>query len=231
VADWALLPGTIVSEMAYIFGCLITGGEVRRAKLMDDSDGRRGGADGESGGTQTTGGLKVVGPVVASLLAIVACGAGILAAWSLLGKPVIDEFTLTGEALRTSQLPQELPAGWDALWGQLDQQVHLLRGMCETWGELDWLRWRVPLFVYLSLCLSIRLAPLRRPARPTLAAAVVIAGVIAAIGAVSSRFKDVIGDLWPLLTYVWALLLFVLVAALLVRGLIALGRILAGKAG
>ena len=33
--NWALLPGTVVSEMAYIFGCLITGGAIRRATLLD----------------------------------------------------------------------------------------------------------------------------------------------------------------------------------------------------
>ena len=27
--SWALLPGTVVSEMAYILGCLIAGGEIR----------------------------------------------------------------------------------------------------------------------------------------------------------------------------------------------------------
>ena len=45
--NWALLPGTVVSEMAYIFGCLITGGEIRRAKLMPDGGGRKGNTDGE----------------------------------------------------------------------------------------------------------------------------------------------------------------------------------------
>ncbi len=39
---WALLPGTIVSEMAFIFGCLITGGEVKRAKLIEGPGGGKG---------------------------------------------------------------------------------------------------------------------------------------------------------------------------------------------
>ena len=36
IVHWALLPGTFVSEVAYIIGCLITGGEIKRAKLMDN---------------------------------------------------------------------------------------------------------------------------------------------------------------------------------------------------
>ncbi|MEI7835205.1 MAG: hypothetical protein WCK05_02195, partial [Planctomycetota bacterium] len=34
---WVLLPGSLVSAMGYIFGSLITGGEIRRASLMGGS--------------------------------------------------------------------------------------------------------------------------------------------------------------------------------------------------
>jgi hypothetical protein len=47
---WLLLPGTIVSEMGYIFGCLITGGEIRRAKLIDAGSKPK---PGEGGGAST----------------------------------------------------------------------------------------------------------------------------------------------------------------------------------
>jgi len=227
--NWALLPGTIVSEMAYIFGCLVTGGEVRHARLMDAGDAAGNGRKGAPSGTQAGGGLKLVSPLVASLLSIAACGAGILAAHSLLGKPVIREFLLSGAPLQMPDLPRDLPTTYDGLWYRLSVQVQLLRGMCDTWGRLKWLDWRVPLFVYLSLCLAVRLAPPRRPVRPHLAAAAAVAGVIALIGAMSERFTTLVADLWPLLTYVWSLLLFVLVAALLVRGAVALVRVLAGR--
>jgi len=42
---WALLPGTLVAEMAYILGCLITGGEIRRANLFPTRGGPRGGGE------------------------------------------------------------------------------------------------------------------------------------------------------------------------------------------
>lgn len=221
--NWALLPGTVVSEMAYIFGCLITGGEIRRAKIMPTSPGSRSRDDGEPT-TESTAKLKVIGPVVAALIAMVACAGSIVVAGSLLGGPVMDEFSVRGESL-----PKSLPTDWGLLWGQINQQVGLLRQTCEALARLDWLDWRVPLFVYLGMCLALRLAPVRRDLRPTLAAAVVIAGVIAIVGGISSRFAGLMRDIWPLLAYVYATLLLLLIAVLLVRGVVLLSQVLVGK--
>jgi hypothetical protein len=224
--NWVLLPGTIVSEMAYIFGCLITGGEIRRAKLLDLRGDKRGG----EARTEAAGGLKVVGPLLASLLTIVACAAAILAVRRLLGSSMIEAFTLKA-ALRGGALPQELPASWDGLWQHLHRQLTLLRRMCETLAAPGWLNWRGILFVYLTACLSVRLSPVTRPLRPTLAAVVVIAGGIAAAGLLWDRFADLMTDLWPLLAYVWATVLFLLAVTLLVRGVVGLVGILAGRRG
>ncbi len=225
--NWALLPGTAISEMAYIFGCLITGGEIRRAKLIPPREG----VEGEGEPTaEAAAGLKFVGPIIASLLTIVACGGAILAAHALLGEPLIEQFHVGAKRLLPlAALPQELPTSWDGLWAQVGKQVSLLRRMCETWGRAEWTNWRVPLFVYLSLCLSIRLSPVRRPVRPTLGAVVAIAGAIALIGVIWRRFDGLMKDIWPLLTYIWASLLFMLVVTLLLRGVVAIVRILAGK--
>ncbi|MCK4574593.1 MAG: hypothetical protein KAU36_09480, partial [candidate division Zixibacteria bacterium] len=92
-----------------------------------------------------------------------------------------------------------------------------------------WTNWRVPLFVYLAMCLTIRLAPVRRPLRPTLAAVIVLAGLIALVGVVWKRFDGLMDNLWPLVMYVWASLLFMLWVSLMVRGGVGLARALAGK--
>ena len=228
--NWALLPGTVVSEMAYIFGCLITGGEVRRAKLIDTAggNGRRKDTDAEPT-TETAPKLKTVGPIVASLVSLVACMGAIMLVYWLLGEPVIKEFITGGGLLAAASLPQELPGSWDAFWDQIQLQVRLLRRMCEACGDAGWLNWRIPLFVYLAACLSIRLAPVRRPVRPALAAVVVIAAVIGMVGLIWKRFDNLMDNLWPLLTYVWTSLLLLLVASLIVRGLVSLARALIGK--
>jgi hypothetical protein len=222
--NWALLPGTVVSEMAYILGCMITGGEVRHARLIDTS-----GRGGEAR-TDATGGIKFLSPLVASLMALVACGAAILAAYRLLGEPVLVEFTLgVGGITSGGLLPKELPDSWPGLWSLLQDQLGLVRRTLETWAKVDWVSWRVPLFVYLSMCLSIRLAPVTRAVRPTLLATVALALIIALVGLIWPDFEGLMDKVWPLLTYVWATLLVLLVLTLVTIGLVSLGRVLAGK--
>ena len=224
--NWALLPGTVVSEMAYIFGCLITGGEIRRARLMPDAGGGGKGGGGQPA-TEASGGLKVLGPILASLLAIVACAGAILALNSLLGQQIVgEEF---GRMSRDAQLAKTLPQSADAFWAQLEGQVRLLRRTWETWCALPWLNWRVPLFVYLAACLAVRIAPVSRPVRPTLAAAVVIALLIGGVGLASKSFANLMSDVWPLVTYIWASLLFMLVVTLLIAAGVQLVGVLGGK--
>ncbi len=230
--NWLMLPGTVVSEMAYIFGSLITGGEIRKAKIIDDSKAAAGAAAAPV--TEATPRLKFIGPAVASLLAIVACGAAIVAADVYLGQPVIEPFTKAIQEPPSTELAIELtPANgqgyWQLCWDQAVQQIHLLQRTCETWGKLTWNDWHIPLFVYLAACLSIRLAPARRDVRAMLAAVLIVAGGIAIAGNVSPQFNSLMVTLWPLVTYVWASLLFLLAATLLIRGLHALLMILAGK--
>lgn len=222
--NWALLPGTVVSEMAYIFGCLITGGEIKRAKLLDS--GSSGGKGGAAPATQAAPRLKVAGPIIASLLAIVGCGAAILVADACLGETVIATFAPPKQA---TSLPHALPDSWEAFWTQAKNQLQLVKRFCETLTEIDWKNWRVPLFVYAALCLSVRLSPAGRPIRPTLAAVVVIAAAIALTGAIWKKFANLMQDIWPLLSYVWATLLFLLLATLILKGLLALIAALAGK--
>lgn len=222
--NWALLPGTIVSEMAYIFGSLITGGEIRRAKIMPEGDA----SAAAQPPTEAAPRLKIVGPIAAALICIVACAAAIIVSHRLLGQPVIHQFeTVPKGSEFAPSLPMELPTSWDGFWRQADFQLRLLRQMCATWVNLDWLQWRTALFVYLAMCMSVRLAPAGRPFRATLAAVVLIAAIIALIGAISKSFGDLMADVWPLLSFVWAMLLFLLATTLLIHGLVALIRSLA----
>lgn len=227
--NWALLPGTIVSGMGYILGCLITGGEVRRAKIIPlrgkSEDARECEPTAEAAAK-----FKRIGPVLAALLAIVACGAAMLTAHALLGEPVIRTFCVGRDGLLPAAgLPKSLPADWGGLWALVHGQVSILKRTCDTWGVVDWGNWRVPLFVYLSMCLAVRLCPVRRNVRSTLAAVVLIAAVIAMIGLIWGRFGGLIEDLWPLVTYVWASLLFMLVLTLLLGGTAKLIRVILGK--
>jgi len=224
--NWALLPGTVVSEMGYIFGCLITGGEVRRAKLMRQSG--ETGDDGEPT-AELSGGVRYIGPILAALVSIVACVAAVILVHKLLGGPVVGQFITGDGMLSLAALPKQLPTTWDLFWDQVSRQVMLLRRMCETLARLDWLDWRVPLFVYVSLCLAVRLSPTGRPVRPTLAAAAAVSVVIAVVGLVWPGLSSIVQDVWPLLTYLWASLLLALVVTGLALGLGYLVKIIVGK--
>ncbi len=221
--SWVLLPATLVSEMAYIFGCLITGGEVRRAKLVADA-----GGDAEPT-TEAQPRWKTLGPVVAALLAILACGGAIgLADW-LLGEPVMAEFDFAANLADPSRQSAGLNV-WHLLWIRVDNQVRLLRETCETLARLNWLDWRVVLFVYLSACLSVRLTPVGRQLRATLVAAAIVAVTFVLVGAVTTRFDDILHFVRPILTYVWGLLLLLLAVTLTLRGAVGLVRIFSGEA-
>jgi len=219
-----LLPGTVVSEMAYIFGCLITGGEIRQAKLIDFSNA----GDGLSH-TEATPKLKTIGPLIASLMAVAACGAAILLVDRLLGKRVLRAFALSGGGISLTLLPQDLPTSWAVLWDSAHHQLTLVRRMCETVGQLDWRQWQGPVFAYLAMCLSIRLTPARHNLRATLGAVLIISACVALTGLLWRNFADLIDDLWPLLTYVYATVLTVLAVALIARGVAALTASLRAK--
>jgi len=221
---WVLLPGSLVSAMGYIFGSLITGGEIRRAKLMPDAG--SGGKGTAEPTTEATTRLPFVGPLVASLVSIVACAAAIYAARTYLGEVVINAFS--DNIASGASLPKALPNGSEAFWDQMQRQVSILHRMCDTWGQVPWSNWHVPVFIYLTACLSIRLAPVQRDGRATLTAVVVLAAGIALAGAVSERFTHTMTDLWPLLTYVWANLLFLLAVSLALRGVITLVLMIKG---
>ncbi len=229
--NWALLPGTLVAQMAYIFGCLITGGEVRSAKIAPTKGDGAGGAPKMADSPK----LKVIGPVVSSLMVLVACGAATLAVHKALGKPVMERFSgdessvFSYSKTSSTELPKDLPRSWQTGWELAGQQLQLVKHTCETWWGLEWANWRVALFVYLAICLAVRLGPVSQPIRPTLAAVCAIAGVIAIIGATSKGFSDLMDDIWPLLTYVWATLLTLLAGTLAVLGAVELWRILTGK--
>jgi len=233
VVQWVLLPGTIVSEVAYMFGTLITGGEIRR-RVLPGKEGGGTQAGGDAGGKP-----RAFGATVAAVLSIVAVVAALVGAYKLLDEPVIKDFigiSIPQRALApmdslSKSGPSSLSEVSDTFWKQADNQVSLLRRLTGTLTDVDWFNWRVPLFVYLTLCLSIRIWPSRRPIRPTLLAVVILAAVIAVIGAIWNQFESLLNDLWPLLTYVWTSLLLALIFTLVATGVVALVRALSGKGG
>ena len=225
--DWLLLPGVLVSEMAYVFGCLITGAEVRSASLFPTGRGR-------AAMTQATPRVKVAGPVVAALIAMAGCLAVMLAVHGWLGEPIIRDFIVDNAGLVPkvgADLSGQLPTTAEEFWAFPGAQVELVRKMYETCLDANWLDWSVPLFVYLALCLSIRIGPARRPVRPTLGAAVLAAVALGITQQVGQVWADRIAGLWLLLTYVWSSLLLALLVVSMIRGTVYLVAVIRDDSG
>jgi len=225
--DWLILPGTLVGEMAYVFGCLITGGEVRGARLFPSSRHK-------TEATQTVHAIKVIGPLLAATIALI-CGIGaIVITHGQLGEPVIREFIVDDTGVIPSveaNLDGQLPTTSQQLWDLPAKQLKLVRKMYRTLLKANWRNWRVGLFVYLALCLSIRLAPIRRPIRPALGATVLAPGIVALVQLAGMDLTSGIRSLWFLLTYIWASLLLALIALALILAGIYLVNVLRGKTG
>ncbi len=219
---WLLLPGTLVAEMAAILGCLITGGEVKRATLVGTKN------QSPEPTTETTGRWKHVTPIVSGILVILACGGGILLADHLLGESVLRTFTVNGLWSINDTLPQELPDTWDGFWNAAVHHLGLAKQMCETIGDLAWNNWREVLFVYLSMCLAVRMAPARRNLRAVLVGIIIMAGLLAAAGGIWPDMADVMDQLWPLVTYIYAMMVTLLLALLAISGVVGLFRVLVG---
>ena len=171
----------------------------------------------------------MVGPTLATILALLTCMAALIATHRLLGKPVMEQFAVEEE--NKVVLAQHLPGTWEEFWTQLHDQVRLLRQTCATWKALDWLNWRTPLFVYIAACLAVRLAPTARDPRFTLAAALIILAGIGVYGMATNKFTALMVDVWPLVTYLWTTLMWLLLLVVGIHGVAFLVRIVMGKKG
>ena len=111
----------------------------------------------------------------------------------------------------------------------LAAQLVLLRRMAETLNHVDWKDWHVPVFLYLSTALAVRLGPVSRPLRPTMIGAAAAAAAVALIAMFTTGQNDLFTRIWPIMTYMWALLVLLLVITLLARGAVGLIGVLGGK--
>ena len=232
---WVLLPGSLVSAMGYIFGSLITGGEIRRATLMGGTPATKGQAAAPQGAvtSEPAPKLKVVGPIVASLIAIVVCLLGIVGAKALIGRGALETYctdVIREGKLLPKTLDQAPPKTWAAVWTQLDDQLHLVRRQGETILKQKWTDWKVWVFFYLSLCLLVRLQPSGGKLRATLLAPPVLVGLAALAATIHKPFAAYLtGDLWLLLSFCWSLLMLSLAGALVLRGAVLLGAVVVGQ--
>lgn len=225
VVDWLLLLATLTGELAYSLGRLITGrpaygGLISPRDVANDPC--RYAISGK-------GGFLVA--LLSSLLtlAVTVVLVGLLTHW--LGRDVVQS-VVTCEIiarLDATCLPKELPTTWDGLWDVIEYQIVLVRRLVKGLAALDWTHWQVPVYVYLSAIFAVRLGPVRHDQRAMLVTAGALLGILALIGTAYPQMSDHLEGLWYLLTYLWSLLLTLLMATLAIFALVSLVNLLRQK--
>lgn len=213
VFNTLLLPGTLAAQTGHVLGLLVTGATIRNTTLIKDD---------ESGEPETTPDpeprIPVIGPVIIAMLPLLACAAGIF----LVTKFVANPFSPSLQSAADATFPMSLADVWELLRKLItlaESAVASLRGG-------DFTGWRYWVFVYLMICLTIRMAPFPGYLRGSLGAIVVLGVGAALITSLLDVADPRVVQGWALLNAVVATLLLLLLASLLVRGTVGLVRVL-----
>jgi len=167
--------------------------------------------------------LPIFGPILVGLLPLVACAGCLYIAARLWGSSVLGDIS-GGAALQVSQtLPTTLGGIWDVLRGS----ITLIEEVLDAILHSDLPQWSTVLFLYLAVCLTVRMAPFEDNRRGAIGAIFLAAIVIAVLASCLPAAKGIILSSWPILSFAVGMLLFLLLLSLLVSGLIGFVRILA----
>ncbi len=216
VLNALLLPGTLVALLGHILGLLVTGATVSTATLYKDG----------SGDPETTTNPKpripVVGPVIIGMLPLLACGAAIYFVVRYLGGSILGQ-------LPNGIVGLELPTSLSGVFDLLRGQITLVESLVAAVRAADFREWQSGVFVYLLVCLTIRMAPFEGTLRGALAAVVVLGLGTAAVTSLFDLADPRVQTGQSILTLTVATLLFLLLTSLLIRGVVGLFQVLRSK--
>ena len=210
-----LLPGTLVAQLGHVLGLLVTGNSVSNTKLMGDDE------EGEpTSDTPERQRIPVLGPVIVGLLPLIACAACLYLATRFLGRGVLPTDA-------TFDLPQKLPASIPEFWALLHAGVDAGQNMLAAILRSNLKHWPNVLFLYLAVCLTVRMTPFEGNRRGAIGAILLSGVVIGVLATFIAPMEEAVYSSWPVLTFAVGMLLFLLIVSLLVSGLVGLIRILA----
>ncbi len=215
VVNMLLLPGTLMAQLGHVLGLLITGATVNDTTLYKDDE------TGEPGMTRDPKPrIPIVGPMAIGMLPLLSCAIALFFAAGTLGDAVMA-------GLGEFQLAATLPTTLAGFWQMMRDQITLM----ESLFHAVWLgfpgEWPFWLFLYLMICLTVRMAPFPGTLRGTLAAIVVLGVLAALLGQVVDSLPSRIEQGWTLLSMTVATLVFLLCVSAVIRGVASLTRLLA----
>ena len=218
IVNSVLLPGTLVAQLGHIIGLLITGGTVNNTSLIKDDDS---GAPQTAPETQTR--IPVFGSIIIALLPLAGCAAAIYWVSSYLG----------GQILATMQnaSPGELafPTTLALCFDTARHCINLVQQLVNSVQTGDYHDWRTWVFLYLVVCLTVRMAPLTGNLRGSIGA-ILVTGLLAFfLGQIMQSAPGFLTTAWPPIVFSVAVLLFLLAISLLAKGAVTLVKAVHGK--
>ena len=218
VFNTILLPGTLVAQMGHVIGLLITGATISNTTLI---------ADDESGEPETTPNPKpripVIGPVVIGMLPLVACALALFLVASRLGGSMVA--TIQGAVISPT-----LPTTMSGFWQLLRDQITLVESIAAALAGADLTSGFTWLFVYLLICLTVRMAPFKGYLRGSLGAILVLGIGAAAVASLFDVADPRVQSGWAVLSLTVGTLNLLLITSLVVRGAVGLTHILKSEA-
>ncbi len=143
----------------------------------------------------------------------------------------MDVMTIGQDVLNTStQLTSnELPLTFNSPWELLRSTIGVAEHVTGIVLNSDFRNWQTWLFVYLIICLTVRLAPMPGAHRGAIGAILLIGMLISVMGRFAETSEGTIEGLWDLLNFSVGCLLCLLLLSLMVRGGVGLFRILTNQ--
>jgi hypothetical protein len=218
VVNSILLPGTLVAQLGYVLGLLVTGGTVNNTSLITDDESGEPQTDTD---TQTR--VPVIGTIIIALLPMIGCAVAIYWVSRYLGSEILTG--MSAESVQRFALPTSLPLFFAILHGTLE----LVQQLVAVIRSANLTDWRTLLFLYLAICLTVRMAPLTGNVRGALGA-IFLTGVLAfLVGQLAGSASGALASAWPLISFTVAVLLALLIISLVVKGSVALFKTCMGE--
>ena len=211
IVNSVLLPGTLVAQLGHILGLLVTGGTVNNTTLVKDDDS----GEPETGSDPKTK-VPVFGAIIIALLPMAGCAVAIYWSAHYFGARFLDG--MKGAQFNQFVLPTSLHEFFLVLGGALGLVEHLIAVVRAS----DLHNWQTVLFLYLVICLTVRMAPLTGNLRGSLGAILLFGILTFLIGQIAKPQAGVFTSAWPLVVFCVAALLFLLIFSLLMTGAVRL---------
>ncbi len=218
VVNAVLLPGTLVAQLGHVLGLLVTGNAVSNTRLMGDDE--KGEPTSE---TPEKHNIPVLGAVLVGLLPLGACAGCLYLAARFLGQGILGRYATEGGMW---SVPLKLPLTLSGVWGLLHDVLKVSEEVLNTILRSDLTQWMNVAFLYLAVCLTVRMTPIEGNRRGAVGAIALFGVLIAVLGHLLPAVEDAVDSAWPVLSFAVGMLLFLLLVSLLVSGVVGLVQIL-----